>query len=244
MTQPFSASALDMVGLIGVAIYLGAYAALQLGFIRGQSYLYAGLVIAAASCVLIGLTRDFNLSAAVIQVSMIAISVAGILRLFLLQRLARFSAEEAALLRRFLPDLPSHMARQFFRAGQWTDWAEGRALTREAAPVEALVYLARGEATVEVDGHLVALCTDGTFIGELTCLDGETATATVRLSQPSRCFSIRAEDLRRLIARRPELEAALRACFHADARRKLLRANRVGLRLATELRATGTAGDA
>jgi hypothetical protein len=56
----------DGVGALGVVLYIGSYAAMQLGFVRGQSYIYA-ILNAAAACVLMSLSDQFNLSAAAIQ---------------------------------------------------------------------------------------------------------------------------------------------------------------------------------
>jgi hypothetical protein len=56
----------NAIGIAGVALYLGSYAALQVGLLRGQSYAYASINLAAASCVLISLTQNFNLSSALI----------------------------------------------------------------------------------------------------------------------------------------------------------------------------------
>ena len=44
-----------LIGFAGVAVYLGAYLALQLGVLAGQSYAYAGFNILAAACVLVSL---------------------------------------------------------------------------------------------------------------------------------------------------------------------------------------------
>ena len=85
------ASASDFVGLVGVLLYIGAYAAMQFGFLRGQTYAYAALNALAAGCVLLSLQEQFNLSSAIIQMFWILISLAGMLRLFSLSHRIRFS---------------------------------------------------------------------------------------------------------------------------------------------------------
>lgn len=74
-------------GLVGVAFYLGAYAALQMGFVRGTGYTHAVLNIVAAGSV--------------------AISLAGIARVFLMTHMVRFTDEEAIFYRSKLPALPN-----------------------------------------------------------------------------------------------------------------------------------------
>ena len=65
----------DVAGVSGVALYLGAYAALQLGFLRGRGLVYPALNFLAAGLVLISLATDWNAYAATIQISWIVISL-------------------------------------------------------------------------------------------------------------------------------------------------------------------------
>ena len=90
----FGFEILEIAGLTGVAFYLGSYAALQIGLIRGNGYLYPILNGVAASLVLAGLMKDFNLSSAIIQGSWIVISIIGITRLFYIRNSIRFTADE------------------------------------------------------------------------------------------------------------------------------------------------------
>ena len=64
-------------GLVGFFLYVASFAAQQFKVIDGHGLLYPGLNVLAASCVLVSLTVDFNLSSALIQVSWIAIGCTG-----------------------------------------------------------------------------------------------------------------------------------------------------------------------
>lgn len=81
----------NAIGILGVTLYLGSYAALQTGSLRGQGYLYPAINIAAATCVLIILTQHFNLPSAIIQISRITISLVGIVRMYFVQSRLSFS---------------------------------------------------------------------------------------------------------------------------------------------------------
>lgn len=214
-----------VVGLAGVFLYLGSYALLQLGFIKGQSYVYASLNLLAACCVLFDLQSNFNLPSALIQISWIVISVIGMARLYIATRRVSFGPAEEALRVARLSTLPLPLARRFFDLGVWVEVRQGAVLTTEGTPVAELVYLHRGRASVSLGGHEVGFCGEGSFVGELTCLGGEPATATVVLSEPSFCFCVRADRLRQMAAREPELRRVLEAGFIGDARRKLSAAN-------------------
>ena len=76
----------DTIGLLGVAFYLGSYAALQFGRLDGSSAVYTGLNLAAASCVLVSLASNFNLSSLLIQMFWIGISLYGLFRIWMKPR--------------------------------------------------------------------------------------------------------------------------------------------------------------
>ncbi|MEM8801234.1 MAG: hypothetical protein AAGF55_01740 [Pseudomonadota bacterium] len=55
------------LGLLGFAVYVGAFLCLSLGTLNSSRPVYFVLVLVASSCVLAGLWVDFNLPAALIQ---------------------------------------------------------------------------------------------------------------------------------------------------------------------------------
>ena len=213
------------VGLVGVALYLGSYFALQAGLIRGQSYAYAFLNLLAASCVLYNLKTDFNLSSAVIQIAWITISLVGMARLYFIAKYYKLRGEEALFINSKFPDLPMNLARRFLDSGEWRNSPPGTILTNEGAPVPELVYISDGSAVVTVGEREVAQVQRDSFIGEITCLKGTAATATVTIHEASRCFFIPAEKLRRLVQKNAALRQAFEASFAADVQRKLLANN-------------------
>ncbi|HGG64651.1 MAG TPA: hypothetical protein ENK34_08775 [Rhodobacteraceae bacterium] len=85
---------IETAGFIGVALYLGSHALLQAGVIRGNGYPYTFANLFAAIIVLTGLTGSFNLWAAIIQISWIAISIGGMVRYYFLSRGLQFTEEE------------------------------------------------------------------------------------------------------------------------------------------------------
>ena len=199
----------DLLGMAGVLAYLGSYAALQTGLLKGQTYTYAALNILAASLVLISLSRDFNLAAAAIQVSWIAISVAGIARLIFICYRTIFTPEEGIVVRALAPDLPKHRARKLISLGQWRRAGPGDVLLQQGEPVACLDYLIEGTCEVERDGALIARIGPDSLVGEMGYLSGEPASATVRAIDPLRYFSFDADRLRAAMQRNPDLASAL-----------------------------------
>jgi hypothetical protein len=68
----------DLVGNIGVVLVLAAYLGLTLGKLAGDRPTYLLLNLAGSALLLVSLVFAFNLSAVVIQVFWIAISLLGL----------------------------------------------------------------------------------------------------------------------------------------------------------------------
>lgn len=220
-----SAFLFDSVGLVGVAFYIGAYAALQIGLLRGSGTPYTILNMIAAMLVLVSLTNNFNLSSAVIQITWIAISVFGLTRHFILHHSTRLSAEESAFIRSKLPQISRPLARKLFKAGAWSDLDQGTVIATQDRELGALVYLLLGEAEVTHNGQPVGHIQSDTFIGELTCLDGGVATASVTVKSPSRVFRISSKALQKLCSLNPDLHVAFEKSIRKDTGLKLVAAN-------------------
>jgi CRP-like cAMP-binding protein len=191
----------DLVGLVGVFLYLSAYFVLQLGILPGNGYAYPVLNLAAAACVLAGLQVHFNLSSMLIQVSFIAISVMGIARRFVLSRWRRFTPEELELLARKLPSLDKASARVLLRAGRWRTLPAGKRLSREGHVATQLTYVADAPVQSMRGGAILQTYAEDCLVGELSCLSDSPAVSTCILAGPARCFVIPADRLRRLAER-------------------------------------------
>ncbi len=209
------------VGIVGVAFYLGSYAALQFGFIQGRGFIYPALNMIAASCVLVSIIEAYNLSSLLIQVFWIIVSIYGITRLYILRHMMGFSVDEAAFLKYALPEIENEYARPLVKLGVWSDAKPGELLIQEGRPVEHLIYLADGEAEVTLNNRTVATANKRSLLGEVTCLDGGAANATVTISQPSRLMRIDANKLRKELKIQPELRSHLERCFKIGIAEKL-----------------------
>lgn len=212
----------EIAGLLGVIVYVGAYAALQTGLLRSNGYTYAAANLGAASLVLLSLSIDFNLSAAMSQIIWIVISVFGLVRMAVLEKRARLNEEEQAFMAAMFPTMSRSMARKFLNAGNWYDAKAGTLLVTEGERLGGLIYLARGEAEVALRGRTIAHCAPGSFIGEMSCFDGSAANATVTLQQPSRYFLIRTEALNRLCTRDLDMRRTVENGVGNDTRHKLI----------------------
>lgn len=216
----------DLAGTIGVALYLGSYAALQLGLIRGQGYLYPCLNMGAAAFVIVSLVDSFNLPSLAIQVSWIAISGFGIVRFFVRSRANIYSAEQRRLVDSKLSALQPHQVRRFLAAGTWANFPEGLRVTEQGFPVERLVYILTGGAELHHGAARLPDLGADAFVGEFTILTGGPATASVRLNQPSRCFCIDALQVRTLARSDAAFERMLEGIFSSEINAKIVAMNK------------------
>jgi hypothetical protein len=216
---------LDGVGLIGVAFYIGSYAALQTGLLRGSGYPYTLLNLVAAILVLVSLTREFNLSSAVIQITWIGISVVGLGRMALLERRAKLSSEETAFVARIFPSMPRQSARRLLDGGRWETVAPGTVIAEEGTVLGTLLYLAEGKVSVSVKGRTVGTVEAGGLIGEVTVMSNSPATATVTVENPARVFRIGSAALRKIAAGDSDLQAIIHLALDAGTREKLAAVN-------------------
>jgi CRP-like cAMP-binding protein len=224
------------LGLIGVGLYLSAYLGLQTGQLRGGTVPHTSLNLVAASCVLLSLTQHFNLSAAIIQIIWLMISIFGLGRIWYLHRTTRLTPEEAAMISAKIPRMSRPMARRFLDAGHWVNAAPGTVLATEGEVLGALIYLAEGEAQVTAGEIDIAICGPGHFIGDLSFLDGQPASATVRLIAPARYFIVTRAALDRKLARDSEFRLFLEQALRHDTRNKLF-ASELKHRAATQSKA-------
>lgn len=211
-------------GWIGAVLYLVTYTLLQLGLLRGNGYVYPALNMVAAGLVLLGLSVSMNWSAAAIQITWIAVSIIGIVRIFLLRNGARLTEEEQTLVTTALPSLERTQARRILSRGIWIDGHAGMVLTTQGQPVTDLYYIRQGHAAVRSGDRHLADVRQG-LIGEMNAISGGPASATVRLEAPSRLFVISGESLRQLVRNDLELRQCLERDFSEAVRKKLIEAN-------------------
>jgi len=102
---------------------------------------------------------------------------------------------------------------------------EGKAITTEGQAVKDLVYIASGVAKVETAGRIVAVCGPGDYIGELSFLTGEPATATTTAVKPVRLLAFDQEKLHQAIESDAGIRRAMESGLNRNLVGKLVRSN-------------------
>ncbi|MEM6939408.1 MAG: cyclic nucleotide-binding domain-containing protein [Pseudomonadota bacterium] len=215
-------SAFSIGGLIGQLAYALLVASMLLRNLQSLR-----LMVIASACVacVYSFVWQYDPVTLFWHVTLILVNVLQIAREWLINRRARFSAEEQKFVQDRLYTLAPGEARQLLNMGVWADGAIGTRLTTQGKPVDNLVYLVDGEVDIQFDGGTVGACLPGNYVGEMSVLNGGPASATAIVSEPSRYWMISAEQLRQLHSTAPSIAAALELGIAKDLRHKIMAAN-------------------
>ena len=109
---------------------------------------------------------------------------------------------------------------------RWTDIEVGEVLMQQGDRTPPLIYIARGCASISNNGKQVGLCGAGDFLGEMSVISGEQASATVTAIEVMRVARIDRAALGEMVRHVPELGRAIDGALNRSLAGKLLRMNR------------------
>ncbi|WP_439600134.1 Crp/Fnr family transcriptional regulator [Devosia sp.] len=101
----------------------------------------------------------------------------------------------------------------------------GKTLTNEGEAVPQLVYIADGIVKVEHGDRVVAICGPGDYIGELSFLSGNAASATATVVKPTRALVFDQAKLTAAIGNDAQLRRTLESALNKNLAGKLTRSN-------------------
>jgi CRP-like cAMP-binding protein len=130
----------------------------------------------------------------------------------------RFSEDERHFADSMPPSVERRAIKKLLGYSRLIELEPGAAITVEGQPVKDLVFIASGVAKVESDGRIVAVCGPGDYIGELSFLTGEPATATTTAVKPVRMLAFDQQRLHVAI----EADAAVRRAMESGLNRNLV----------------------
>ena len=107
----------------------------------------------------------------------------------------------------------------------WEDVPVGTQLIRQGQKDPPLIYIASGRAEIERDLAIVSECGAGEFLGEMSHVSGETASATVTVTQDMRLARLDRDALGQLAMSLPEIGKAVDRAFNRSLAVKVLRMN-------------------
>ena len=107
----------------------------------------------------------------------------------------------------------------------WEDVPVGTQLIKQGETDPPLIYIASGRAEIERDLAIVSECGAGEFLGEMSHVSGERASATVTVSQDMRMARMDRDALGQLASSLPEIGKAVDRAFNRSLAVKVMRMN-------------------
>ncbi|MEP3420108.1 MAG: cyclic nucleotide-binding domain-containing protein [Erythrobacter sp.] len=107
----------------------------------------------------------------------------------------------------------------------WQDVGVGSQLITQGEADPPLIYIASGRAEIERDLAIVSECGAGEFLGEMSHVSGDRASATVTVTQDMRMARLDRDALGQLARGLPEVGKALDRAFNRSLAVKVLRMN-------------------
>lgn len=107
----------------------------------------------------------------------------------------------------------------------WEDVPQGTQLIKQGEADPPLIYIASGRAEIERDLAIVSECGAGEFLGEMSHVSGNKASATVTVTQEMRMARIDRDALGQLAGSIPEIGQAVDRAFNRSLAVKVMRMN-------------------
>ncbi len=146
--------------------------------------------------------------------------------LFYESSLMRLTDEESRLRNLAFRTLDRVAVKRLFRTGQWLTLAPGALLARQGQVSKFIYVIASGEVAVTVGDSPAATLPAGWFVGEISFLADQPATATVAVTSAEdtsnlRCLAWDQRKLRKRVARDPAVRAVVYSALGADLSAKI-----------------------
>lgn len=133
--------------------------------------------------------------------------------------------EERDLFERVLrvADLPKQA--RLRDASRWSSVEPGAVLMREDQQSPPLIYIAKGAVSIERGGAQIGTCKAGEFVGEMSLISGDRASATVVVAEPARIAMFDRDELVLLSDKDHALARLLDGAFNRGLAAKVKRMN-------------------
>ena len=132
-------------------------------------------------------------------------------------------AAEIDLARTFFHGATPQQASKLFRSGNWRQLSKGDVLAQQGKPCDYVAVLYEGEVQIMLDGRASGRIDKTTFVGEISLLTGDDATATVIVTKPTTALVWRKQQLRKLLDADESLNAQFQRWLAIDLAGKLHR---------------------
>lgn len=143
------------------------------------------------------------------ETGIVIVNIVQVALLLRERRNAIFNTEEQELRESLFQHFSAVQLKALLKQAVWVDAPSGELLTEQGKPVARLTLIKNGLASVAIDDVIVAYCKHNDFIGEMSFVSGEAATATVATMLPTRYLMWTQDDLRKLLEHDEAMRVAM-----------------------------------
>lgn len=179
------------------------------------------LTVVAASTLIPYFHTEGLLAPIVWNLLFTSINLYQIYRLLLERRPVRLEAKEERLFHLAFRTLTPREFMKLASIGEWVRVEGGDEIVSAGAPVTRLQCLYEGQASVLVKGKTVATLNPGCFIGEMSYLTGDSASATVTSEGRAELMCWDRERLEAFLAKHDPIRGALQLVLGTDLATKI-----------------------
>lgn len=146
-------------------------------------------------------------------------------RLARTKNLSEWSEEERYLQSTAFRALPNETFKKLMEIAEWRTVNKGDTLINEHDEVNALMLIYDGTATVHLEHKPITYVRENSFIGEMSFLTGNPASATVKAASTMRIIVWKKDSLYELMAQESDIKTGLQTLFSYDLAEKLSKQN-------------------
>ncbi|NBS33754.1 MAG: cyclic nucleotide-binding domain-containing protein [Planctomycetia bacterium] len=137
------------------------------------------------------------------------------------RRPRQLAGPERELYEQVFSELTPGEFRRLVKLGQWRKIDPGSTIVHRDTVVHDMQVLWQGALEVRTAGGVIARLEPGQFVGEMSFISGEKATADVVATEPSRVLAWSQESLNELLEKKPGLAFKIRGILGRDVVAKL-----------------------
>jgi Cyclic nucleotide-binding domain len=157
--------------------------------------------------------------------AMLLVNLFHTVRLARARSLSDWSDEERYLQTTAFRSLPNESFKKLMEIAEWQTLSKGDVLINEHQDVERLMLVYDGTATVHLEHKPITYLRENSFIGEMSFLTGNPASATVKAATNMRIITWHKPQLYDLMAKETDLKNGLQTLFSYDLADKLSKQN-------------------
>tara|TARA_B100000949_G_scaffold139627_1_gene122724 strand:+ start:47 stop:697 length:651 start_codon:yes stop_codon:yes gene_type:complete len=155
------------------------------------------------------------------NIAFITINASHIVWIIYENRGVKFTEDEQELFETVFRNFSPVEFLKLLRQGTWLHASAGDTLAVQGENLGRIMLVFHGVADVSIDEGKVAEVKDGEFIGEMSFLTEEEASATVTATEPTRYLAWNKQQLRKFLNRNPSLRFAMQGVLGVDVSKKL-----------------------